>query len=225
MVEISHQQSRYLLQMAADAALPAKIQALLDLHLSTCHECREYAHNLSSLEDNLRKVTRAQWDIHQPHIDLQVIRNLSETKNIFNFFPRQLQNFGMATLMIALALGYFLITNIGSDRDPSRAATPTRLPDPIAKGGVLATPPTPSAQINLTGSKTQNCGSINYIVQESDTLERIANLFGISKDTIISTNLLIYDNLTPGDELNIPLCNITPSYTASVPTTEYCVII
>ena len=216
MIEISHQKAQAFLQAAADSILPANSKVQLDAHLTACKDCREHKKNLRNLEDNLQRISHEQWDNYQPNLNLKAITNPSATRIVLGSLLGLTQGMGKATIVLALVLGYFLIVNLVSDQKfASQTEIPTTLPTPNALVFSAAKSPTPSSPSTLTGLTTQGCENIDYVIQADDTLESIALQFGVSKETIIKHNNLKTDDLSPGKELLIPLCNHTPSHTAS----------
>jgi len=220
MLEITHQKAHNLLQVAVDKPLGADEKSALDAHLTTCDECRAYAEGLTNLEVSLRRVLHAQWDTQRPNLNLQAITHPSQAKLIWNNFLNQTHALGKVTIVAALVLGYVVIANLFGIRLPLSAdETPTTVPTPSELSLALATSPTPSAQLALTGLTTQACETTIYIVQENDTLEYIALQYGTTEETIQEYNNLISNTLFTGMELTIPLCKSTPSQTATTTIT------
>jgi LysM repeat protein len=58
---------------------------------------------------------------------------------------------------------------------------------------------------------TQNCETVTYIVQTTDTLESVARRFGIQKSVIMEYNNMSTEKLSPKMELFIPFCESTPT--------------
>ena len=219
MAELSHQKAQVFLQTAVDDMLSANDQTLLDVHFAECKECRAYAKNLRSLEDGLRRVSRAHWDKYQPRINLGAVTNPPSTKIIWNYLLGLTQGMGKVTIVAALLLGYFLIVNLSDNQLPSSSTeAPTMLPTPNELTFSVDTSPTPSAQLALTGLMTLPCNPVIYIVQAADTLDNIAAQYKIPKAAIMEYNNLVDDNISPGRKLNIPVCYKTPSQTTSTPT-------
>lgn len=95
----------------------------------------------------------------------------------------------------------------------------------LSPGMVLKIPqPTPTITPLPTGTLTGSeatlaaCGSIDYIVENTDTLLGIALNYGVSTDVIRQYNGMTSDIVVAGSPLKIPLCErITPGPT-STPT-------
>jgi len=219
MVEISHRKAQVFLQISADDMLSAENQALLNAHLTKCDQCREYAKKLKSLENRLQKSSHTHWDNFQPRLNLSAITNPPTKKIIWNYLVGLNQGMGRVTIVAALVVGYFLITNLsGNQISSSGNETPTVLPTPNEFSFSAATSPTPSAQLTLTGLLTQACNPIIHVVQTADSLDSIAIQYKIPKVTLMDYNNLVADKVSPGTNLNIPMCDSTPSHTASTPT-------
>ena len=217
MSKITHQRAQALLQTAADQKLKPAESSALAAHLTECKECSSYANNLSALETSLRRVFHINWDNQRSNLNLQKIINPSPTKLLWNIFFGQMGAMGKATIVAALLLGYFVIANLFGTRFPILSGeTATTLPTPNEFASVYSVSPTPSAQFSLTGSTSQACETSIYLVQENDTLASIAVQHGITQETILEHNHLISSTVFTGMELVIPLCNNTPSHTATI---------
>jgi LysM repeat protein len=95
--------------------------------------------------------------------------------------------------------------------------TATTLPTPSEFAALLAVSPTPSAQTTLTDSTSQVCETVIYVVQENDTLASIAFRHGVTEESIREYNHMTSNLVFTNTELVIPLCNSTPSHTATLP--------
>jgi len=219
MSEITHQEAHSLLQAAADQILKPGERSTLDRHLSKCQECSEYANNLSALETGLRTVFHAHLDRYKPaKLDLQTITRPTLAKLIWSSLFGPTGALGKVVIVAVLLLGYFVVSNLIGIQNPiANYETATILPTPNEFSSANSQSPTPSAQYTLTGLMSQACKTVTYYVQESDTLERIAIQHGISQESILEYNLLKSNTVYTGMELVIPLCNSTPSHTATIP--------
>ncbi len=215
MFEITHQEAQRLLQSAADQTLGADDKSALDAHLATCQACSNYANNLTALEADLRRVLHAQLDNQYPNLDLQAITSPATHFTWTSLFSPT-HAMGKATIIATLLLGYFIISNLfGGQLSISESKTPTIIPTPNDSTLVFTTSPTPSSPSTLIGLTTQGCENIIYVIQVDDTLKEIALQFGVPKEIIVEQNNLKLEELSPGKELSIPVCNHTPSHTAS----------
>ena len=134
-----------------------------------------------------------------------------------NFFS-QTSLMAKVTIATALLLGYFVIANLLGIQSPiSSEKTATILPTPNEAVAMYATSPTPSAQFSLTGSTTQTCKTVTYLVRENDTLASIAFQHGTTQESILEQNHLASNTVFTGMKLSIPLCYNTPSHTATTP--------
>ena len=219
MTEITHQKAHALLQAAADGPLEADEQSILDAHLANCRECSAYAKSLADLEAGLHRAFQAQWDSPRPHLNLQAITHPSPAKLVWNTFLRQTNTMGRVTIVAALVLGYIVIANLLGIKLPiSSNETPTTVPTPSELSLALAISPTPSMQFTLTGSATQVCETITYIVRQNDTLAYIALQHGTTEQALLEYNDLNSNTVFTGMELVIPQCNETPSQAATTIT-------
>jgi len=218
MIEITHQKARSLIQAIADHRLPPGEKLSLDAHLVNCMECSDYASELSELEKDLRKVLHVNWDEQQPALNLQKIITPSPFNRFWNNAFVQPGIMGKATVVAALLLGYFFISNIiGIQLPISVDQTATSLPTPNEMVSIYSTSPTPSAQFTLVETSTRSCESFIYLVRENDTLESIAVQNKTTREAIIEYNHLTSDIVFAGEELAIPMCESTPSHTATIP--------
>jgi hypothetical protein len=80
---------------------------------------------------------------------------------------------------------------------------------------------TPSIQTVTPGVNVQTCKTDFYVVQENDTLESIAFHHRTTKEAILEynpeDNSLAANTVFTGMEILIPVCESTPSHTASIP--------
>jgi len=219
MSEITHKEARKLLQAAADQILNPEEKSILDMHLSQCQDCNEYANYLSTLEVSLRRVFHTQLDYHKPATpDLKAILNPAPIKLVWNSLFGPSSVMGKAAIVIVLMIGYFVVANLFGIQTPIASnGTATILPTPSEFLSAYVQSPTPSAQFTLTGSILQACETTIYRVQENDTLEFIAYQHRISQESILDYNHLNSNTVFTGMELVIPLCNNTPSRTATIP--------
>ena len=218
MLEISHRKAQSLLQSAADDLLSAEDQTLLDAHLAGCAECRAYAKNVLNLENSLRAATHTIWDNQKPKLDYQAIVSPPTTKLVWNSVLNFSQGVGKYAIIAALIIGYFLISNLnGSQGTTSGTETAMLVPTPNSFISDSAASPTPSIQLALTNLQTQACQSIIHIVEPSETLEGIALQYGVPKEMVMIYNNMVSEQLSPGMNLSIPLCENTPSRTALTP--------
>ena len=218
MFEITHQEAQRLIHKLTDQILLKEDLLILNAHLENCVECSDYEKKLTELESGLRRILHTAIDSRSPHLNTQAI--LSSTKNFTNFpwvsifDPTQVT--GRVTMSIALMLGCFIVTNLIGGQ---LFITPNHVPTFIPASNNLTltnymspTPSTPSTTLLVTA---QECKTVNYVLRENETLENIAVQFGVSKKLILAYNNLKPDDVFPGKELSIPLCEQTPSLIAS----------
>jgi LysM repeat protein len=218
MFEITHQKAKQLLQKDLDQTIGTDDLSALDAHLENCVECRNYANSLSYLESGLRRILHAQIDDQLPNLNLGAIiePTMNSTWTTFFFSPTNV--LGRATIGITLLLVYFMITNFFGVQFPiALNKSPTIIPTPNDSTLAINNSPTPSIPPNMISMTTQGCETIIYVIQENDTLDKIARQFGVSKNFISSYNNLIAGDLYTGGELSIPLCGQTPLQISHTP--------
>lgn len=217
MVEITHREAKSLIQEAMDQFLETDDLSTLEAHLENCEECRSYANNLSDLESGLRRILHAQIDNQLPNLNLgDIIEPTMNPTWTSLFSPTNV--LGRATIGITLLLGYFIITNFFGAQFPIVVNwTPTIIPTPYGSTLAINDSPTPSIPPNLISMTTQGCEIIVYVIQENDTLEKIARQFEVSKKLISTYNNLITGDLYTGGELSIPLCGQAPLQISHTP--------
>lgn len=119
----------------------------------------------------------------------------------------------LATLVLAVALGLSLVAGCagGSSPSPTAISAPTIPAKPTAAPAVSppATPTTPpaapTATVAAAPTSTATPAVTVYIVQPGDTLNKIAEKFGVSLDALIKANNISKpDSLDVGQEIKIP---------------------
>jgi len=216
MFEITHQEARALLHAATDQKIDPGDKTVLNSHLSGCRSCSDYANSLENLEVNLRKVMHAKWDVQKPNLNVRVVIHPNPARIFWNNFMGQTHAMEKLSIVVVLVLGYILIANIVGIQSPvTREETPTPLPTPNELPVFISNSPTPSAVIPLTETVSENCETAIYVVLANDTLESIALRHGTTEETIQEINNLTSNTVYTGMELAIPVCNATPSHTAT----------
>lgn len=217
MLEITHREARALLHAAADQRIDPDDRTALDSHLSGCRSCLDYADSLENLEANLRKAMQAKWDIQKPILNIQTVIHPNPARLFWNKFMGQTHAMEKFSIVIVLVLGYILIANIVGIQSPIvREETPTPLPTPNELVIFFPNSPTPAAISSISETGAENCETTIYLVLANDTLESIALRHGTTKETIQEINKLASNTVYTGMALAIPVCNTTPSHTATI---------
>jgi len=217
MYEITHQEAQRLIQIDSDHTLRREDKLALNNHLEKCVECSNYAKKLAELESGLKRVLHTALDSQLPSLNMQAI--IKSTTN-FSSFPWEsifnpTQVWGRVTICISLIIGYFIVANLfGGQVLTTGNHIPTYFPTPhdlTITNNISPTPSTPSATI---GINTQECKTINYVVQDDESLVNIAVRFGVSTKLILTYSNLKQEDVIPGKVLSIPHCEQTPSLIA-----------
>lgn len=197
---LSHQQAQMLIHVATDQPLGMNDKESLDAHLRDCAECRSFAQEFARMESALRQTMKKRWQFSARPLPIGSILGWQNKTT----FRRALSIAAAPLLIVILALALLLTRGQFSNGGDLTATV------------IASNVPTPSAQLTHTSAAVNECETVNYIVQDGDTLESIAAKYSISKDAIITFNKLENETLTPFANLMIPLC---AQPTASTPTT------
>jgi len=218
MRHLTHKKARALLQKEADLPITGDEKEALDEHLVGCESCHSYAEELIALEEKLRRATLARWDGYPLNLELQSLTKPAKSKESYRvinpLFKGTFVKITFVTTLVVASL--FVIMLLGKQTTSTLGtllATPTRTPLAEYMDNVT----------NVTDDKISKdpCDPVQYIVQESDTLEKIAFQFGVSKERIIDQNQLIVEKFNPGTILLVPMCTVTPTRTAMLPNNTH----
>ena len=203
-MQISHEEARTLIQFNADEALDANRKGVLRSHLDDCAECRSHADRIKETEAALRNVISKNWGMRPVPLSINAKKELKSNQGSTGMI------LATRTMMIGIAFTMFVIA--AWQLMQVTRGTPGQSPL-----GILPVP-TPSTQFTATTIKVQNCEEVRYRVRENDTLESIADHFSTSKEVIMSANSMETETINTTMELNIPLCDTTPTGTVHAPT-------
>jgi LysM repeat protein len=204
---ITHEEAHKLIQFKADNALKESDKNLLDAHLSSCIDCKSYEASISELESILRPLMQRKWNQHP--------LPLSKGKTASSGSKKIQANIFLATRIVAM--GVICITflfNIWQSTQPGGKGT-------LSPSADIPLIPTPSLQSTQTMMTSQKCESIQYIVQNHDTLESIANQFSIPVESLKKANNLMMEKINASTSLSIPVCNPTPAGTPNIIRTKF----
>jgi LysM repeat protein len=207
MTSITHPKAQSLLQMAADHALTSFDTANLSNHLAECEECREYAKNLTTLQDDLRRITRERWSQAKLKISAKEIKSRA-IRYDFQVFGK------FATATVVLAFMFIMATNFSGIANNLPAVVSSSV---VTPNGPLLTP-TPLISQTATNLAVSKCNNVTYLVRENDTLDDIAARNSVSVETIKQLNGLHTNTLTVNMALIIPICNQMPANSTVTPT-------
>jgi LysM repeat protein len=204
---ITHEEAHRLIQIKADDALKESDKYLLDAHLSSCIDCKSYEASISDLESLLRPLMQRRWNQHP--------LPLSPGKAASAEFKKIRQSFFFATRIAAMGIICiaFLFNIWQSTQSGGKGTTPSSADIPLI--------PTPSLQSTQTRMTSQKCESIQYVVQNNDTLDSIANQFSIPAESLKKANNLMTEKIIASTKLSIPVCNPTPAGTPNIVRTTF----
>ena len=200
-MQITHAEARKLIQFDIDEALNSQEKTTLYTHLKDCIECRAYAEDIREVEGILPPLMKRHWNLQPAPLSIHAITTKRDSKLQASIILAT-RTAMIGIVFIAFILSVWQFTLSGSQ-------TPSQLP-----ASVLPVP-TPATQSTSTRIMPQNCEQVLYAVQENDTLERIAYLFSISKEEIMSINNMKAETVNTAMELVIPICSFTPTGTVN----------
>lgn len=205
-MQIVHEEAHRLIQLSIEIALSSEKQASLSAHLKDCVECQVYAKEIKQVDLLLTPLLKRRWNV-QP-IPLQIsslMANHSSKRPAQRYMT--IRNTVLITIVFAgfvFSAWQFILSGTGASRPFSLRVLPA---------------PTPSMQSTSTESLLESCLTVRYTVQENDTLDSIARQFSISQEEIKTFNHLKSQTVPQGIELDIPICNLTPTGTVTGPAT------
>jgi hypothetical protein len=131
MIEISHQQARYLIRQGSDGRrLPDEQWAILQSHLENCADCRDYRQRLSQAAHDLRRDLQMRWNPvpgprkaqHEPVLQYRINRKKWRRAGVYT---------GVVLLFV------FMLWIYSTYR---RLTAPPPIPTPVAAAVVNAQP-------------------------------------------------------------------------------------
>jgi len=126
----------------------------------------------------------------------------------------------MAGSSLIIVMGAFTVSFAENGIFSTPTLSPTIEPTqqvntPLAQATALPTN-LPSSTPTATLACQPPSGWILYKVQTGDTIEELANRFGLSKEQIREANCLVSDRILPDTELYLPAETPTPTATATI---------
>ena len=203
-MQISHAEAIQLIEFQTDHVLYGNKEKFLKEHLKECAECRTYAQQLNQMENILKYVMRKQWDLRPAPLSVPDLMEKKIGKKYLNALLIT------RTALISVALLAFVIIGWQFTDANTRSISGTQF--------AMLPIPTPSTQITATSLLSSHCVQIHYHVQQHDTLESIASHFLTSKETLIKLNNLASEVIQPNAELQVLVCDTTPTSTLYAPT-------
>lgn len=207
---ITHKEARRLIHFASDGTLKVDQQEILESHLASCAECRNYADSIRKMESSLHVLLRRQWT--QPPIPLSIETLLSGQNSKWPNSSILLAT-RIATVAVMFVVFVFSAWQFAFSKTSVDGSVPASVPSiPI---------PSTSTQLVSTRTQTQTCEDARYVVQADDTLASIAFRFSTSQKEVMIANNMKSENVVTGKILIIPVCNVTPTGTANTLTTTF----
>jgi|WetSurMetagenome_2_1015567.scaffolds.fasta_scaffold190804_1 hypothetical protein len=203
-MQITHEEARRLIQFKADERLPSASEEALRTHLRDCKDCQRYLESLQETESTLRLTMRKQWSVRPLPLQMDAVyAKVISNPGASIFMPTRKALIGLAVVTFA-----FIAWQSMSGSLSSYPTVP----------GTIPFIPTPSTQYTATNTLQNDCKYVQYIIQQGDTLESIAQQFSTSKEAIVSENGLPTNEIHVSQEISIPFCESTPTGTSSAPT-------
>jgi hypothetical protein len=205
-MSITHEQAQKLIQLKMDQILGTEDSMKLSAHLHNCSECTAYAHEIKEVPNLLAPLMKRQWNVQPAPLSISALMGNYEKVPSSTFLTMR----KAAITLVVMALFFSAWQFVLSGPRPASQLSPAIPPMP--------TPSNPTMQVISTQLTSENCPLASYMVQEQDTLDSIAHQFSVSEDTIVVVNHLEATMLRPAMELEIPVCNFTPTGTFHLAT-------
>lgn len=208
-MQITHEEARRWIHMSLDEILEAPQKAILESHLASCAECKNYANSIQNMEAILLPLLQKQWT--QRPIPLSVGMLISSRNHNFPnslLLATRIAAVGVMFVVFMISAWQFVLPKANVN-----ASIPASIqPIPI---------PSSATELVSTSTQTKTCEELSYIVQRNDTLTSIAAMFSISAEEIRLRNNMKSEVVSSGSKLIIPTCNFTPTGTMNTSTTTF----
>jgi hypothetical protein len=197
-MQITHEDARKWIHLDSDSGLNTIQKQLLNSHLSSCINCRNYAHSIRRMESALRPLMQRQWNRQPVPLPVGSLVSRGHTKIAESMI--------LATRIAAIGVMFiaFLFTTLQFTTPGSRGSSPVLANVPSM--------PIPSTSTQLINTQPV-CGNISYVVQKNDTLAGIASQYSVAVEELIQVNALTSNTMITGQELVVPACTSTPTST------------
>lgn len=202
-MQVSHQEAQALIQYSLDSVLDADNKNKLSVHLQTCTECAKFKNEMIKLERSLHAHADKYGKVTYTSLPINIFIRKVNSKN---FWVQQLTMTSVVFMIIFVSVWQFTqVSEMPIENIPHFVS-------PI---------PTPAIHMTNTSVFSQDCKSVNYIIQEGDSLESISIQFNISQELLKNENNLLSADLQSGTKLVIPLCSATPTFTTTFSPTAF----
>jgi LysM repeat protein len=195
---MTHEEARTLIHLLLDASLNNQQKKLLEAHLASCPQCKQYADSLRSLESILSPLLQRQWT-QQPvplPVGMVLPRHHAKTSDSMILASR-IAALGVMFMIFVFSAWQFALARPGVN--------------PVEANVPLIPVPSTSTQLVATNTQNEACEDTTYVVQQNDTLGSIALKFGVSKAQIVQANQMRSEAVRTGATLMVPLCRPTPT--------------
>jgi hypothetical protein len=205
-MSITHEQARQLLQLNMDHMLNPQEAATLSAHLRTCGECQRYENEIKEAENILVPIMKRQWDVQPVPLSITTLNRKSLLTRTSPILTMRTAALTLVFMALFFSAWQFWIS------DSSEASLIPQSIPPVPTPAALTAQ---SPEVRLT---VEGCALLPYIVQEHDTIAGIASQFSVSDALILEVNQIETNEVHPGMELLIPLCDFTPTGTSHAAT-------
>jgi predicted anti-sigma-YlaC factor YlaD len=208
-MDMTHQEAQRLIQNDSDRALAAAQRKMLESHLATCNECREYAHSVRKMESILRPLLQRQWNEDPIPLSIGLLTSKSNQKAPYGaLLATRIAAVSVMFIVFMVSTWQFMISR-------------PRIDSPILASVPAIPVPSTSTRMTSTQAGLNNCHEISYRAHQDDTLASIALQFSITEEEIMASNHLGSETLVAGMELMILICETTPTSTTNTLTTTF----
>jgi LysM repeat protein len=195
---MTHEEARTLIHLLLDASLNNQQKRLLEAHLASCPQCQQYADSLRNLESILSPLLQRQWTRQPVPLPVGMVLSRPQTKTSDSMvLASRIAVLGVMFMIFVFSAWQFTISRPSTN--PAQANVPMI--------------PVPSTSTQVVATNTQNgaCEDTTYVVQQDDTLARIALKFGVPKAKLALANQMTNETIHAGAKMIIPLCKPTPT--------------
>src|SRR6185436_14831695 len=164
-MDMTHQEAQRLIQNDSDQALAPAQRKMLESHLATCSECREYAYSFRKMESVLRPLLQRQWNEHPIPFSIGLLTAKSNQKAPYDaLLATRIATVSLMFIVFMVSAWQFMISR-------------PRIDSPILASVPAIPVPSTSTRMTSTQAGLNDCHEISYRVHQNDTLASIALQF------------------------------------------------